>query len=139
MLLHQSDNRIKEKLDRIAIAENIKVSLLTEVKKLCLILEKNKLESEEKLKRTTSNFRDIIRYLNRGFEKERASYQATVEIMRSFEHTLRDTINKCENAKAKNEVLDDELKQTKKQLHTTVIQLQEEVCTCHLWLNRFYF
>ena len=98
--------------------------------KLCLLLEKTKYESKEKLHRNANNFNDIIHYLNRGFDKERISYQATVELLRKLEHTLRDTCNKYENAKANIEVLQDELKQTKKQLHSTQRELQEEVRTC---------
>lgn len=122
-----SDSKIHEKLDRIALVENIKTSLLTEVRKLCLVLAKNKTESQEKLKRSTNNFNEIIRYLNRGFDKERISYQSTVEILRKLEHSLRDTINKYENAQATAEVLQEELKETKRQLHSTQRELQEQV------------
>lgn len=122
-----SDSKIHEKLDRIALVENIKTSLLTEVRKLCLVLAKNKTESQEKLKRSTNNFNEIIRFLNRGFDKERISYQSTVEILRKLEHSLRDTINKYENAQATAEVLQEELKETKRQLHSTQRELQEQV------------
>lgn len=125
--MRQSDDRIQEKLSRVAIVENIKKSLLKEVKMLCLTLEKTKSESNEKLKRSTNNFRDIIRYLNRNFETERLGHYNTVEILRKLEHSLRDTFNKYENEKASADVLQAELKKTKIQLHKTQNELCEQV------------
>lgn len=111
------------------IVENIRTSLLTEVKKLCLHMEKSKVEADDKLKRSTDNFKEIIRYLNRGFETERLSYYNTVELLRKLEQTLRDSYNRCENAQAKIEVLESELKKTKQQLHSTQRELSDEVCS----------
>lgn len=116
-LLKHSDERIQEKLGRIAKIDGIKKSLLKEVKRLCLTLEKHKAESDDKLKRSTKNYKDIIKYLNRGFETERLGFQNTSELMRKLEHTLRDTFNHLQNSEATVDVLQAELKKTKHQLH----------------------
>lgn len=107
--------------------ENIKTTLLNEVRKLCLRFEKVKLDSEKKLERTTANHKDIIRYLNRGFESERTTHSETTEILRKLEHTLRETINKYEDANAKNWVLQDELKKARGELHHCQRELSEQV------------
>lgn len=122
-----SDERISERLARVAIVENIKKSLLSEVRKLCLYLEKTKAEGESKLKRTTNNFKDITRYLNRGFEAERINHAETVEILRKLEHNLRDTINQCQNAQEFSRVIKQDLKATKLELHRCQRELTEQV------------
>lgn len=94
---------------------------------LCLILKKTKAESDEKLKRSSNNFKDIIRYLNRGFETERLGYYNTVEILRKLEHKLRDTFYKYENSQANENVLQMELKKLKNTLHTTQNELKDQV------------
>ena len=80
-------------------------------------MEKHKVDSDDKLKRTNKNFKDIIRYLNRGFETERLGFQNTSELLRKLEHTLRDTFNHLQNAEASVDVLQAELKRTREQLH----------------------
>jgi DNA repair exonuclease SbcCD ATPase subunit len=127
LTLKQSDERIQEKLKRISIVENIKKSLLHEVQNLCLHLERTKLEGEDKLKRTTNNFKEVIRYLNRGFEAERITHAETNEVLRKLEHTLRETINQCQNAEANTQVLHDELKKTRTELHRCQKDLTEHV------------
>lgn len=121
------DELFQEKLARIAIVQNIKSSLLHEVKNLCLILERTKSENHKKLERTTNNFKDIIRFLNRGFEAERLSFQSTNEVLRKLEHTLRDTYNQFQNSQATVDVLQQELKRTKLQLHNCQRDLVEQV------------
>lgn len=127
ILLKQSDERIKEKLSRVEIVENIKATLLKEVQKICLRLEKTKCDAEKKLNRTSTNYKDIIRYLNRGFEAERVNHVETVEILRKLEHSLRETINKFKDSQAKSEVLLDELKKTKLELHHCQHDLVQQV------------
>lgn len=124
--LKQSDKEIEAKLSRIEIVENIKKSLLWEVQHLCLALEKNKSDAVKKLNRTTANFKDVIRYLNRGFEAERMTHVEATEILRKLEHNLRETINKYEDVQAKNDVLQDELKKARVELHHCQRDLSEK-------------
>lgn len=105
------------KLERVQIVEDIKNSLLSEVQTLCLTLDKTKAEAEDKLKRSTKNFNEIIYFLNRGFETERLGFVQTSELLRKLESNLRESHNQLQNFEAKNEVLEAELKKTKLQLH----------------------
>lgn len=125
--MKQSDDQIREKLSRIEIVQNIKNSLLKEVKKLCLALEKNKADADDKFKRSTQNFKEIIRYLNRGFETERLGFQSTNEILRKLEHSLRETYNQYQNVQATAEVLQEEFKKSKAQLHACQKEKSDEV------------
>ncbi|CRL03165.1 CLUMA_CG016567, isoform A [Clunio marinus] len=123
--LKESDEKIQEKLDRVVIVEDIRKSLLSEVRKLCLILDKTKVEYGQKLRRATSNFRDAIHYLNRGFEAERINNFETLEILRKLEHTLRNTVNECQNSQEYAKALEDELKKTKLSLQKCERDLEE--------------
>lgn len=125
--MKESDEKIQALLVRIKIVENIKKSLMKEVDKLCLKFEKSRADASEKLMRTNANYKEIIRFLNRGFEAERKNFQNTTEILRKLEHTLRDTMNHYENSEATVEVLQSELKKTKQQLHSCQNMLHEHV------------
>lgn len=127
--MKQSDEQIKGKLSRVEIVENIKTTLLNEVQKICLRLEKTKVDAEKRLNRTTTNYKEIIRYLNRGFEAERVNHAETTELLRKLEHSLRETINKFEDSQAKSAVLQDELKKTKIELHHCQRDLAQQVNT----------
>lgn len=113
------------KLERVEIVEDIKDSLLSEVRTLCLTLDKTKADAEDKLKRSTKNFNEIIYFLNRGFETERLGFLQTSELLRKLESNLRDSHNQLQNSVATNEVLQAELKKTKSQLHKCQESLRE--------------
>lgn len=89
--------------------------------------EKTRADASDKLKRTNANYKEIIRFLNRGFEAERVNFQHTTEILRKIEHSLRETMNHYENSEATVGVLQEELKKTKHQLHSCQNMLTEHV------------
>lgn len=116
---------MQSKLERVQIVEDIRNSLLSEVQTLCITLDKTKAEAEDKLKRSTKNFNEIIHFLNRGFETERLGFLQTSELLRKLESNLRDSHNHLQNFEATNEVLQAELKKNKSQLHKCQEKLRE--------------
>lgn len=129
IILKESEAKILENLHRIGKVENIKNSLLTEVKKLCLILEKTKSVYKERLRHASENFKDVTHYLQSQIEAERALTHETNMILRKLENNLRDTIYHHERDKAIADVLRDQLSNTKVELHHCQRDLshQEEI------------
>lgn len=117
---------MQSKLERVKIVEDIKNSLLAEVQTLCINLAKTKAEAEDKLKRSTKNFNEIIYFVNRGFETERLGFLQTSELLRKLESNLRDSHNQLKNFEATNDVLQAELKKTKSQLLKCQENLREK-------------
>lgn len=109
---------VQENRERAKTFENIKIALLTEVKKICLTLEKNEAESQNKILRISKNFKDIISYITSGYEKERLSYQLKNENLRKVEKTLRETVKKHKDMEDMVELLQNELKRTRQQFRS---------------------
>lgn len=125
--MRRSEIDIDRLLQRIKAIGNIKSSLIAEVNKLGLLLEKTKSEAAEKLRRTNENNKEIVRFLNRGFETERLGFQNTTEVLRKLEHTLRETVNKQQNAEKITEVLTADLKDARILLHKCQKEFHEQV------------
>ena len=119
--------KILENLHRIGKVGNIKSSLLREVKKLCLILEKTKSVYKERLRHASENFKDVTHYLQSQIEAERALTHETNMILRKLENNLRDTIYHHERDKAIADVLRDQLSNTKIELHHCQRDLSHQV------------
>lgn len=118
---------IDAKLERVAIVENIKNSLLHEVRKLCLSFEKTKHVSDDRLKRVNDNFHEVTKYLQSQIESERILADETNIIMRKLENTLRDTVYHYQSTQQLSDVMQEELKKTKFELHRCQREMSQNV------------
>lgn len=125
--MKQSNPRIEAKLERVAIVENIKNSLLHEVRKLCLHLEKTKHVDGDRLKRATNNFHEVTKYLQSQIEAERTLADETNKILRNLENTLRDTVYHYQSLQQISNVLKEELNKSKLELHHCQRKISENV------------
>lgn len=131
--LKGSDSKIEAKLERVAIVENIKNLLLHEVRKLCLHVEKTKHISDERLKRVNDNFKEVTKYLQSQIESERMLADETNKILRKLENTLRDTVYHYQSTQQLSDVLQEDLKKTKFELHRCQRELAENVSFQGFW------
>jgi uncharacterized protein YdcH (DUF465 family) len=125
--LKESNVKIDAKLERVSIVETIKNSLLHEVRKLCLELEKSKHVSDERFRRATDNFNEVTRYLQSQIESERTLSDETNKILRKLENTLRDTVYHYQSTQQMADVLEQDLKKTKFELHRCQRKMAENV------------
>lgn len=119
--------KIEAKLSRISIVENIKNVLLHEVRKLCLHAEKSSHVTDERFKKASENFKQVTKYLQSQIESERVLADETNKILRKLENTLRDTIYHYQSIEQIKDVVQEDLKKTKFELHRCQRTLAEHV------------
>jgi hypothetical protein len=127
LALKRSNEVINKKLSRVNRLELLKSTLEKEIKTLIKAKEKAEKESQYKLKNAVEKYREVIAYLERELDSQRSSHEETIELFRTLEKTLRDTVYRCENAEARIEVLQEELKKSKRELHEIKNKSFEEV------------
>jgi hypothetical protein len=129
--LRKSDEVLDKKMARITRLQNIKASLDKEVKTLIKEHEKAEREADNRKKTTAKKYKEVIRYLERDLQRQ--SNDSTLDLFRNLERSLRDTVNKYENVKARETVLTEELKKAKQELHELKNKSHEEVSGVSCW------
>ncbi|KAG5678760.1 hypothetical protein PVAND_008404 [Polypedilum vanderplanki] len=114
--LRKSDDILEKKIARINRLEVIRDSLDKEIKAMVKEHEKSEKEADLRLKTTAEKYQKVIKYLERELQRTTAN-DTTLDLFRTLEKNLRDTVNKYENIKAREEILSEELKKVKKELH----------------------